>query len=78
MFGKTKTYTLIVTGKDGSKYSRSVTTSVIEASGVGVTVKKSGNPKEVKEVWYKDNKGNIHEITELWVRKNSTNCETVK
>lgn len=78
MFGTTKTYTLIVTGKDGSKYSRSVTTSVIEASGVGVTVKKSGNPKEVQEVWYKDKNGNIREITELWVRRNSNNYETVK
>lgn len=78
MYGTTKTYKLVVTGRDGSRYETSTTTSTIEASGVGVHVKKSGKPKEVKEVWYKDKKGNIHEITELWVRKNKTNCETVK
>ena len=78
MYGTTKTYKLVVTGKDGSKYNRSVTTSVIEASGVGVWVNKSGTTKEIQNVYYKDKNGNIKDVTELWVRKNTTNYETVK
>lgn len=78
MYGTTKTYKLVVTGKDGSIYNTSTTTATIEASGVGVWVNKSGTTKEIQNVYYKDKNGNIKDVTELWVRKNTTNYETVK
>jgi hypothetical protein len=78
MYNKTKTYTLKVWGNDYGGTSKPTTTTTILPGGVGVWVDKSGEAKEVQNVYYKDNSGNIKEVTELWVRKNTTNYETVK
>lgn len=70
-YDTTKTFTLIVKGKDGTNYSTKTISIAIEASGVGVWYKNNSNQiKEVEKVYYRDSNGTIKDVTELWYRKN--------
>ena len=72
MFQTSKSYKIILWGKDGNSYDTKTVTAYIEPSGIGVTVKNSGvhdtsnmyfrnvNNKEIKEVWVKVD-GKIHQ-----------------
>lgn len=67
-FETTQSYTVKITGKDGTLYYEvSSSSGFIKASGVGVQVKVDGSIQDVNTAHFKN--ANIKTISEVWIKK---------
>lgn len=67
-FETTQSYTVKITGKDGTLYHEvSSSSGFIKASGVGVQVKVDGSIQDVNTAHFKN--ANIKTISEVWIKK---------